>query len=84
MAEAPTQVGIYRDHLMRHLTTLQDHPELAAAFTTVIMAEEPIENETLLAYKLESMGLVAILGNRVTPRCNLYRLYFREQLKHCS
>ena len=84
LMEAPTQMGIYRDHLMRHLTTLQDHPELAAAFTTVIMAEEPVEIETLLAYKLESMGLVAILGNRVTPRCNLYRLYFREQLKHCS
>lgn len=81
LAEAPTQMGIYRDHLMRHLTTLQEHPELAAAFTTVIMAEEPVEIETLLAYKLESMGLVAILGNTVTPRCNLYRLYFRERLK---
>jgi AAA-like domain len=81
LTEAPTPVGIYRDHLMRHLATLQTHPELATAFTTVIMAEEPVEIETLLAYKLESMGLVTILGNRVTPRCNLYRLYFRERLK---
>lgn len=81
LTEASTQMGIYRDHLMRHLATLQDHPELAAVFTTVLMAEDPVEIETLLAYKLESMGLVEILGNRVTPRCNLYRLYFRERLK---
>jgi hypothetical protein len=81
LLEAPTQMGIYREHLMRHLTTLQEHPDLAAAFTTVVLAEEPVEIETLLAYKLESMGLVAIVGNKVTPRCNLYRLYFRERLK---
>ena len=82
LAEAPTQTGIYRDHLMRHLALLQEHPELAAAFTTVIRAQAPVEIKTLLAYKLESMGLVVILGNKVIPRCNLYRLYFREQLKH--
>lgn len=81
LVEAPTQMGIYRDHLMRHLATLQNHPDLAAAFTTVISSEEPVEIETLLAYQLESMGLVAILGNRVVPRCQLYRLYFREHLK---
>lgn len=81
LTEAPTQMGIYRDHLMRHLTTLQEHSELAAAFTTVIRAEAPVEIETLLAYKLESMGLVVILGNKVIPRCNLYRLYFCERLK---
>lgn len=81
LAEAPTQMGIYRDHLMRHLTTLQEYPELATAFITVMMADVPVEVETLLAYKLESMGLVEILGNGVTPRCDLYRLYFRERLK---
>jgi hypothetical protein len=81
LIEAPTQRGNYRDYLMRHLTTLQEHPELAAAFTTVIMAEKPVEIETLLAYKLESMGLLVILGNTVAPRCSLYRLYFRERLK---
>ena len=31
-------------------------------------------------YELESMGLVKIQGNKVTPRCELYRLYFRDRL----
>lgn len=81
LLKTPTQMEIYRDHLLRHLATLHEHPELAAALAKVTMAEEPIEIESLLAYKLESMGLVVILGSQVAPRCHLYRLYFREQLK---
>ncbi|MEO0969045.1 MAG: hypothetical protein AAFX80_12140 [Cyanobacteria bacterium J06639_18] len=27
--------------------------------------------EPVLAYKLQSMGLIKILGNTVEPRCNL-------------
>ncbi|MEM6404809.1 MAG: AAA-like domain-containing protein, partial [Cyanobacteria bacterium P01_D01_bin.116] len=31
-------------------------------------------------FKLRSMGLVKFQGNDVTSLCNLYRLYFRENL----
>lgn len=77
---APTVAGIYSDHLRRHLANLQEHPELAAALKRVFTSAEPVPLEAIAAYKLESMGLVKLEGNQATPSCDLYRLYFREQL----
>ena len=76
---APTPTGIYGDHLRNHLATLQDQPELAAAFKKVVTAESSICLEPLIAYKLESMGLIKLDGNTCTPSCELYRLYFKQQ-----
>lgn len=78
--QAPTQTGIYGDHLRRHLTTLQKHPELAAVFKEVLMANEKIRLETVPAYKLESMGLVTLQGDVVTVGCDLYQMYFCDHL----
>ncbi|MGD2182717.1 AAA-like domain-containing protein [Lusitaniella coriacea] len=77
---APTEAGIYGDHLRRHLWSFQQHPELAAAFRQVITEPEPIELESVLAFKLHSMGLVHLRGDRVMPRFELYRQYFRDRL----
>ncbi|MBW4664332.1 MAG: AAA-like domain-containing protein [Chroococcus sp. CMT-3BRIN-NPC107] len=77
---APTVAGIYSDHLRHHLANLQEHPELAAAYKQVVKAVEPLPLDAIAAYKLESMGLVKLQENQATPSCNLYRLYFREQL----
>jgi hypothetical protein len=77
---APTMSGIYSDHLRRHLANLQEHPTLAAALKRVVTAPEPVLLEAIAAYKLESMGLVKLEGNLATPSCELYRLYFCEQL----
>src|SRR5919199_1313044 len=77
---APTESGLYGDHLRRHLWHLQQHPELAVAFTKVVTASEPVELESVLAFKLHSLGLVQLQGNYVTPRFDLYRQYFRDRL----
>ena len=77
---APTVAGIYSDHLRRHLTNLQEHLELAAALKRVVTSNEPLQLEAIAAYKLESMGLIKLEGNQATPSCELYRLYFCEQL----
>jgi hypothetical protein len=77
---APTEAGLYGDHLRRHLWHLQQHPELAAAFTKVVTTHTPVELESVLAFKLHSLGLVHLQGNYVTPRFNLYRQYFYERL----
>ncbi len=77
---APTVAGIYSDHLRRHLANLQEHLELAAALKRVVTSNEPLQLEAIAAYKLESMGLVKLEGNQATPSCELYRLYFCEQL----
>ncbi|HAJ61397.1 MAG TPA: hypothetical protein DCP31_20845 [Cyanobacteria bacterium UBA8543] len=78
---APTPTGIYSHHLRGYLAMLKDQPQLASALQQVVMADESVRLEAIAAYKLESMGLVQLDGNHARPSCQLYRLYFREQLK---
>ena len=80
LQDATTQTGIYSDHLRGHLLTLRSHRELGDALRKVVVSEEPITLDSILAYKLESMGIVVLNGNEVAPRCDLYRLFFREHL----
>lgn len=77
---APTIAGIYSNYLRHHLANLQTHPELKTALKKVVTSKESVQLEAIAAYKLESMGLVKLEGNQAIPSCELYRLYFREQL----
>lgn len=77
---ASTEAGIYGDHLRRHLWNLQQYPELAQAFNQVVTQSTPVELESILAFKLHSLGLVHLQGNQVTPRFELYRDYFGDRL----
>ncbi|HEY9299001.1 MAG TPA: AAA-like domain-containing protein, partial [Phormidium sp.] len=81
---APTEAGIYGDHLRRHLWNLQQHPNLAEAFAKVVVTNKPVELESVPAFKLHSLGLVQLRGNEVTPRFDLYRQYFRDRLNKIS
>ncbi|MEO0377874.1 MAG: AAA-like domain-containing protein, partial [Cyanobacteria bacterium P01_A01_bin.17] len=82
LKEAPTDAGIYGEHLRRHLWNLQQHPELAQAFEQVIVSEHPVELKSMLAFKLNGMGLVNLQGNGVVLRHEpLYRPYFRSRLR---
>ena len=80
LIEAATQTGIYSNYLLGHLNTLKENPELGDAFKKVILADCPIRLSTLPAYKLESIGLIDFVGDKVVPSCELYRLYFQERL----
>jgi hypothetical protein len=77
---APTEQGIFGDHLRRHLLNLNADPELETAMRSVITSEQAIRLDPTLAFKLRSMGLVELQGNDVEPLCNLYRTYFRDRL----
>lgn len=77
---APTEEGIYGDHLRRHLSNLKDDPNLAEAAYQVVSVDSPMRIETGLAFKLHSMGLVKFQGNDVLPLCNLYRQYLCDRL----
>ncbi|WP_414566417.1 MULTISPECIES: AAA-like domain-containing protein [unclassified Anabaena] len=77
---APTEEGLYGDHLLRYWSTLQDNPELLAAMQQVVSANVPVKIDPDKAYKLRSMRLVKYTGNSVQPLCDLYRLYFRDRL----
>jgi hypothetical protein len=73
---AATDAGIYGNHLHRYLACLQEHPQLAAAFDRVIQADESLYLDRILAFKLHSMGLVKLQGDRILPSCQLYQTYF--------
>ncbi|MEA5603621.1 AAA-like domain-containing protein [Nostoc sp. UHCC 0252] len=80
---ASTPVGIYSQHLRELLSLLQKDPELMSAMQQVIATDEKVELDAIAAYKLESMGLVKLNGNQAEVMCELYRLYFSQQLgKH--
>jgi hypothetical protein len=78
---AATEGGIYGDHLRRHLYVLRGYPELAAALRQVVQQMRSVEIEAAAAFKLESMGLVKMVGNETVPRCAIYRSYFRSHLE---
>jgi class 3 adenylate cyclase len=82
LQQAATEAGLYGDHLRRHLWNLQQDPDLAAAMKQVVCATEPVRLESMQEFKLHSMGLVHLQGNKVIPRCNLYRLYFSDRLEN--
>ena len=77
---ALTNGGIYRYHLWRQLVKLQENPKLAKTYTEVLAAKQGISLNPIEAYKLESLGLIRLEGDRVLPRCELYRTYFAKQL----
>ncbi len=76
LREAPTQAGIYSKHLLSQLANLQEQPELATAYQQVVKAKQSLCLNPIVTYKLKSMGLVKLEGDKVTPSCELYRRYF--------
>ena len=54
---------------------------LAKQLKKIVRAAEPIAIAPSDLYKLDSMGLITKVGNKVQPRCQIYRDYFRERLK---
>ncbi|MBW4592875.1 MAG: AAA-like domain-containing protein [Brasilonema angustatum HA4187-MV1] len=78
--EALANGGIYRYHLWRHWIKLQENPELAKTYAELVTAKQAIYVNPIEAYKLESLGLIRFEGDRILPRCELYRAYFEKQL----
>ena len=82
LIEGPTEAGLYGDHLKRHLWNLEQYPELAQAFRQVVSEDRPVRLDSDRAFKLDSMGLVRRSGNDVSPRFDLYTLYFRDRWRN--
>ncbi|PSB03211.1 AAA-like domain-containing protein [Merismopedia glauca] len=80
---AHTAWGIYRYHLQKHYQNLLANSQLGAAFKKVVLADTPVEFDSLLnqdtAVKLNDLGLVNLSHKSATPRYELYRLYFRQR-----
>jgi AAA-like domain len=80
LQEAPTEAGIYSDHLRKYLEVLENAPDLAAAYQKVVTSAEPVELDSMQIYQLHSQGLIKRRDNQVIPHCNLYREYFARVL----
>lgn len=79
LSQATTESSCYGNHLRGQLWNLGKYPELAMAFSQVVNTNTPVSLESVLAFKLYSLGLVKLEGNQVTPRCELYLQYFRDR-----
>ena len=77
---APTEGGLYGNHLLKHLSYLEENPKLAEAMKKVVATENPVSLHPEEGFKLDSMGLVVRQNREVRIRCNLYRLFFRNLL----
>ncbi len=75
---APTATGIYNHHLQRHWATLAEQPELALALDRVMSAEIPVTLAPIVAYKLNSLGLIERSGDTAIPGCQLYQQAFKS------
>lgn len=80
LRDVPTEAGIFGAHLRGHLSNLQENSALSEAFKKVVTTDHPVQLEPMRVPQLQRMGLVQVRGNDVTPRCNLYRQYFRDRL----
>jgi hypothetical protein len=80
LKDAPTEAGIYGNHLRETWQELQENPALVAAMKKVVDTTDTVRLESKEAYQLDSLGLVSRKANDVTPRCELYRQYFRSRL----
>lgn len=77
---ASTDTGIYKDYLHRHLHSLQRYSNLKESFAQVLKSDIPVTLEQIQGFKLHSMGLVNLDGDRVTVSCDLYQRYFGDKL----
>jgi|694.fasta_scaffold31768_3 hypothetical protein len=80
LREAPTEGGVYGDHLRGILKAVEDHPELAEALRQVVNSSEPVKLRSEQAFKLESLGVLVPEANLVRPRCRLYATYLADRL----
>jgi len=81
LEEAIANGGIYRYHLYQKWVKLQENPHLAKIYTQILATDQqrilldPVETD-----QLARLGLIRYEGDRILPRCELYRSYFAKQL----
>jgi hypothetical protein len=80
LEKAATSSGIYFHHLQRHWVVLREQPELWQFFALVVRDHQPLQLDTIMIYKLRSLGLIQELGDRIKVQCELYRRYFSREV----
>ncbi len=75
---APTDDGVFGDHLRRHLCNLSAYPEYSTEMKKIVTKEE--STNVIVCSKLRAAGLIK--GSTPNPRTSfqLYKIYFRTRL----
>jgi len=92
LATAARDTGIYREHLRRHLATLQADEQLVTVFQQIITGNYSSNQSAnysenvnpILIYKLESLGLIKFVQGELRLRCDLYRIYLGRFLNESN
>jgi hypothetical protein len=80
LLDAPTEAGVFGNHLRGLLKAVEDQPKLAEALRHVVNSSGPVKLRSEQAFKLESLGLLVPEGNLERPRCRLYAQYMADRL----
>jgi hypothetical protein len=76
--QAPTENGLFGDHLRHQYWIIYDKPELRNALKEIILTKCCPDERAL--FRLLRAGLIKGSGDVYTCRCDLYKLYFGEKL----
>lgn len=79
LKEAGTEAGIYRYRLRSYLGVLENKPELMAAIQELIESQNSVQLPPVIAYQLDSMGLLKMNGDNSAISCELYQRYFSQK-----
>ncbi len=72
---------IYNRYLIGLLTILQKDAESSQIYHKIVnYSTINIYLSTNVAYKLDSLGLIKLNGNNYQPACEMYRLFFQQNL----
>ncbi|MTJ15295.1 diguanylate cyclase [Anabaena sp. UHCC 0187] len=72
---------IYNRYLIGLLTILQKDAELSQIYNKIVNSTSiNLYLSPNVAYKLDSLGLIKLNGNNYQPFCEMYRLFFQQNL----
>lgn len=80
LQSAASDTGIYGEHLRRHWWNLEKYPDLVAGMKQVVSSDRPVPLRAEVAFRLQGMGLIHLMGNEAQIRCQLYLQYLRDRL----
>jgi transcriptional regulator with XRE-family HTH domain len=76
LALAPTEAPPYGHHLRSLRNRVKHQPALVTALQTLVRSDVAVELPPEISFQLCSMGLAIRQGNKIAPRCQLYRRFF--------
>jgi hypothetical protein len=70
--------GVFHNHLQHLIAVLRTVPELLLQLNVLVENSEPLPLDPVVAYRLESLGVIKFERSGWQISCNLYRDYLRD------